>query len=116
MTQQSTDLVINLMMHFLHYLSDTSNNMCNAEGKKTITPPHVIKALKVSPSSTNLQQLKMHGYLAKILEIDSGAKDLGSSNEEESVGGGSTGKAKKAEDQLLSLTDKEAKKMIEQKL
>lgn len=48
MSQQSTELVISLMMHFLHYLSDTSNNVCSAEGKKTITPPHVIKALQVS--------------------------------------------------------------------
>lgn len=58
----------------------------------------------------------MNGYLAKILELDGGVKEAGSSNEEESVGGGSTGKAKKAEDQIRSLTDKEAKKMIEQKL
>jgi histone H3/H4 len=47
MSQQSSDLIIQLTMHFLNYLSDTSNNACNAEGKKTITPGHVAKALKV---------------------------------------------------------------------
>ena len=45
MSQQSSELIIQLAMHFLHYLSDTSNNVCNNEGKKTITPSHVIKAL-----------------------------------------------------------------------
>jgi len=38
MSQQSSELIIQLAMHFLNYLSDISNNMCNAEGKKTITP------------------------------------------------------------------------------
>ena len=47
MSQQSSDLIIQLTMHFLNYLSDTSNNACSAEGKKTITPGHVAKALKV---------------------------------------------------------------------
>lgn len=47
MSQQSSELIIQLSMHFLNFLSDTSNNMCNGEGKKTITPSHVVKALKV---------------------------------------------------------------------
>ena len=47
MSQQSSDLIIQLTMHFLNYLSDTSINACNAEGKKTMTPGHVAKALKV---------------------------------------------------------------------
>jgi hypothetical protein len=47
LSQQSSELIIQLTMHFLNYLSDTSNNACNAEGKKTITPGHVAKALKV---------------------------------------------------------------------
>jgi histone H3/H4 len=48
MSCQSSDLIIQLTMRFLNYLSDTSNNVCNDEGKKTITPSHVAKALKVS--------------------------------------------------------------------
>jgi histone H3/H4 len=48
MSQSSCDLIIQLSMHFLNYLSDTSNNVCNAEGRKTITPSHIVKALKVS--------------------------------------------------------------------
>lgn len=47
MSQSSCDLIIQLSMHFLNYLSDTSNNVCNAEGRKTITPSHIVKALKV---------------------------------------------------------------------
>ena len=47
MTSQSSDLIIQLTMNFLHYLSHTSNNKCNDDGKKTITPSHVAKALKV---------------------------------------------------------------------
>ena len=35
-------------MSYLNILSDTANNVCNEEGKKTITPSHVAKALKVS--------------------------------------------------------------------
>jgi histone H3/H4 len=45
MSQQTSDLIIQLAMHFLNYLSDTSNNVCNGEGKKTITPSHVVRAL-----------------------------------------------------------------------
>lgn len=48
MTCQSSDLIIQLSMNFLHFISDMSNNVCNEEGKKTITPSHVAKALKVS--------------------------------------------------------------------
>jgi hypothetical protein len=48
MACSSSDLIIQLTMNFLHYLSDMSNNACNVEGKKTITPSHVAKALKVS--------------------------------------------------------------------
>jgi histone H3/H4 len=47
MSSQSSDLIIQLSMNFLNYLSDTSNNVCNDESKKTITPSHVAKALKV---------------------------------------------------------------------
>ena len=47
MTCQSSDLIIQLTMRFLNILSDTSNNVCNENGKKTITPNHVAKALKV---------------------------------------------------------------------
>ena len=61
MSQQSSELIIQLSMHFLNYLSDTSNNVCTVDGKKTITPAHVVGAL---------QQLKMQKYLAKILELD----------------------------------------------
>jgi histone H3/H4 len=57
MSQQSSDLLIQLSMHFLNYLSDTSNNMCNAEGKKTITPSHVVKALKVYSISRLMDSL-----------------------------------------------------------
>lgn len=45
MSQQSSELIISLAMHFLNYLADTSNNVCNIEGKKTITPSHVGTAL-----------------------------------------------------------------------
>ena len=70
-------------MHFLNYLADTSNNVCNAEGKKTITPSHVVRAL---------QELKMNSYIIDLLKMgeeedndmgDEVAK--GSSNDEEMV-------------------------------
>ena len=48
MSCQSSDLIIQLTMSYLNILSDTANNVCNEEGKKTITPSHVAKALKVS--------------------------------------------------------------------
>jgi histone H3/H4 len=47
MSSQSSDLLIQLTMHFLNYISDSANNICNDENKKTITPSHVAKALKV---------------------------------------------------------------------
>ena len=52
MSCQSSDLIIQLSMNFLHYLSDMSNNVCNELGKKTITPSHVVKALKVIIANT----------------------------------------------------------------
>lgn len=48
MSCQSSDLIIQLTMNFLNYISDTANNVCNEENKKTITPSHVAKALKVN--------------------------------------------------------------------
>ncbi|CDW81770.1 histone-fold-containing protein [Stylonychia lemnae] len=60
MSCQSSDLIIQLSMNFLHYISDMSNNVCNEEGKKTITPSHVAKALK---------DLKMDTYLSQILQL-----------------------------------------------
>lgn len=48
MSCSTNDLLVQLTMNFLHYLSDMSNTACNNEGKKTITPQHVLKALKVS--------------------------------------------------------------------
>lgn len=54
MSCQSSDLIIQLSMNFLHYLSDMSNNVCNDDGKKTITPSHVAKALKVTSPFVNM--------------------------------------------------------------
>jgi histone H3/H4 len=75
MSQQSSDLIVQLSMHFLNYLSDTSNNVCNKEGKKTITPTHVVQALR---------ELKMNSYVGQILHM---GEDLGgvngSSNDDE---------------------------------
>ena len=56
-------------MSYLNILSDTANNVCNDEGKKTITPQHVVKALRVFQFLVNFQELKMDSYLAKILEL-----------------------------------------------
>ena len=73
----------------------------------------------------------MQGYLAKILELDetkdiNGGANLGSSNEEdqESMGGGNSCRGrgrggrggKLGDDMLGGLTDKQTKKIIEQKL
>lgn len=68
----------------------------------------------------------MNGYLAKILELDSESGALGggaaSSNEEEfasaqSLKGRGRGRTPKGGDEILGgLTEKQAKKMIEQKL
>ena len=73
----------------------------------------------------------MQGYLAKILEIDetkdlNGGANLGSSNDEdqESLGGGNSCRGrgrgarggKLGDDMLGGLTDKQTKKIIEQKL
>lgn len=90
-------------MNFLNFLSDSSNTICNNEGKKTITPSHVAKALKVSTQESLIlvgllqlvmliQDLKMDCYLAKILElgIDEGDE--------------------------VKLTEKQTKDMISQKL
>jgi histone H3/H4 len=47
MTCQSSELIIQMTMTYLNYLSDQANNVCSNEGKKTITPSHVASALKV---------------------------------------------------------------------
>lgn len=71
MSCQASDLIIQLSMHYLHYLSDRSNVVCNLDEKKTITPSHVAKALKVRIDSSKkmMQDLKMDCYLSKILEL-----------------------------------------------
>jgi histone H3/H4 len=119
MSQQSSDLIVQLSMHFLNYLSDTSNNVCNKEGKKTITPTHVVHALK---------ELKMHSYISEILKMENtDAVGEGSSNDDDSgsvKGGRGRGRggqlmksASRNPDELLSgLTAQETKKMIDRKL
>jgi len=75
MSQQSSDFIVQLAMHFLNYLSDTSNNVCNKEGKKTITPTHVVQALK---------ELKMQSYITEILKMEkTDAVGEGSSNDDD---------------------------------
>lgn len=72
MSCQSSDLIIQLTMNYLVYISDMSNNICNDEGKKTITPSHVAKALKVKfkyEMTHFKQELKMDKYLKQILEL-----------------------------------------------
>lgn len=123
MSQQSSDLIVQLAMHFLNYLSDTSNNVCNKEGKKTITPTHVVQALK---------ELKMQSYITEILKMENtDAVGEGSSNDDDmqslnaSMSGAKSGRGRgrglksatrDADDLLNGLTAQETKKMIDRKL
>ena len=46
MSTQAQELLISLTTTLLHQLSNKSNEMCNLEEKKTITPQHAAQALK----------------------------------------------------------------------
>jgi len=46
-SKETKDLVIECCVEFIHLISSESNDICEKESKKTISPEHVVSALKV---------------------------------------------------------------------
>ena len=85
-SQEANDVILSLASEFVNHLSSVSNDICLDGGKKTISQSHVAEAMK---------KLKLHSYLAKIMNVE----DL---NELE----GMTDKEKKMLNSSLNVTRK----------
>ena len=83
MSANTQDLIMTICVQFLNHLADQSNNICNGQGRKTITAQHVIEALK---------KMKFDKYLIKILDLaendgegESGVVDLNEKQTKERI-------------------------------
>ncbi|KAG8690616.1 negative cofactor 2 transcription regulator complex subunit ncb2 [Ceratobasidium sp. 394] len=47
-SKESRDLIIECCVEFIHMISTEANEICEKEAKKTISPEHIVGALKVS--------------------------------------------------------------------
>ncbi|KAG8945719.1 negative cofactor 2 transcription regulator complex subunit ncb2 [Tulasnella sp. 424] len=59
-TKETRDLVIECCVEFIHLISSEANEICEKESKKTISPEHVVQALKV---------LGFEGYVEEVEEV-----------------------------------------------
>lgn len=60
-SNDTNDILLAMATEFVNHLSSTSNDVCLAGGKKTISQIHVAEAM---------QNLKLNSYLAKIMNLD----------------------------------------------
>ncbi|KAG8996109.1 negative cofactor 2 transcription regulator complex subunit ncb2 [Tulasnella sp. 427] len=58
--KETRDLVIECCVEFIHLISSEANEICEKESKKTISPEHVVQALKV---------LGFEAYVEEVEEV-----------------------------------------------
>lgn len=58
---EANEVILDLTKEFVNHLSSVSNDICLEGGKKTISQGHVAEAMK---------KLKIHDYLAKIMNVE----------------------------------------------
>jgi len=59
-SKETRDLVIECCVEFIHLISSEANEICEKESKKTISPEHVVGALKV---------LGFESYVEEVEEV-----------------------------------------------
>ncbi|KAG8928528.1 negative cofactor 2 transcription regulator complex subunit ncb2 [Tulasnella sp. 419] len=59
-SKETRDLIIECCVEFIHLVSSEANDICEKESKKTISPEHIVSALKV---------LGFESYIEEVQEV-----------------------------------------------